>query len=254
MAKLFFLRDGALHYEFNELYDSLFKNPEAYIKIVKKLAEAPYGLTREDIIAKAKIQNNGTTSHVLEELEQCGFIEHFYPFGGGKNNLFYKLIDNFTLFYYHFLNSNKSTDENYWSHNIDSSARTSWLGLAFECVCFQHISQIKKAIGISGMSSSGLYSWKCKVDDTYDHGAQVDMIIDRADNIINLCEIKFSQQEYSITKEYDLIIRNRIGQFKHVTKTRKSIWPTFITTYGLKENKYRSTIPLQVTAKDLFEE
>jgi len=250
---LLFNKAGALHYEFNELYKSLFRQPDTYIKIVAALAGKQSGLTREELIKEAGVQNNGATSQVLQDLEQCGFISYNYPFGGGKSKLIYHLIDNFTLFYFRFMKNSKSSDENYWTNNIQSPVRRAWSGLAFEHVCFQHVPQIKKALGISGVSTI-VYSWKCGPNDAYEQGAQIDMLIDRADRVVNLCEIKFAEEEYVIDKSYDMNLRNKIGQFVYNTKTRRAIYLTMITPYGVSHNSYWGNIQCEVTAEDLFKE
>jgi len=128
---LFFKESGQLHYEFNELYNSLFRQPESYIKVVTVLASKQSGMTREEIIKETGIHNNGDTSQLLDDLQQCGFISMKYPFGGGKTKVIYHLIDNFTLFHFRFLNTEKATDENYWTTNIQSPARNSLGGIVF---------------------------------------------------------------------------------------------------------------------------
>ena len=248
---LLFARNGNLHYEFNELFRSLFRQPENYIKVVTALASKQSGLTRNEIIATAGLQNNGTTSRMLEELEQCGFITFSYPFGGGTSKVIYHLIDNFTLFYFRFLKSAHSTDENFWSNNVQSPRRRAWAGLAFEHVCFQHVPQIKQALGIGGISTS-ISSWKCEPNEAYEQGAQIDMIIERADNVINICEMKFASDEFAIDKATDMNLRNKLGQFRYVTKTRKALHLTLITTYGLKRNGYHGTAQSEVTMNNLF--
>jgi len=248
---LFFKESGQLHYEFNELYNSLFRQPESYIKVVTVLASKQSGMTREEIIKETGIHNNGDTSQLLDDLQQCGFISMKYPFGGGKTKVIYHLIDNFTLFHFRFLNTEKATDENYWTTNIQSPARNAWAGLSFEHVCFQHIKQIKNALGIGGVATK-VYSWKCGPNDVYSRGAQIDLLIERADRVINVCEVKFSQDKYAITKDYELSLRNKLGQFRTVSKTRKALHLTFISTYGLKHNKYSGLVTREVTADDLF--
>jgi len=248
---LFFKENGQLHYEFRELYGSLFRQPANYIKVVTALAAKQSGMTREEIIEETGIHNNGDTSHLLNDLQQCGFISKKYPYGGGKNKVIYHLIDNFTLFYFRFLNTDKATDEDYWISNIQSPARNAWAGLAFEHVCFQHIKQIKNAIGIGAVATK-VYSWKCGPNDVYDRGAQIDLLIERADRVINVCEVKFSQEKYAITKDYELNLRNKLGQFRQVSNTKKALHLTFISTCGLKQNKYSGIVVKEITADDLF--
>lgn len=250
---LFFSSNGKLHYEYNELYSSLFKNPEPYLKVVSTLGTKRMGMTREEIIEEGGIANNGLLTRVLEDLESCGFIRKYSYQGIKRSNAIFQLIDNFTLFYYKFMHDNAGADENFWTVNTNTSKRNAWEGLSFERVCFEHIRQIKQALGISGVSTR-VYSWRIKDDPVYGKGAQIDMVIDRADNILNLCEMKFSQAEYAITKSDDENLRNKCARFSMTQKGHKSVHITFIAPYGVKDNMYRYTIQNVVTLNDLFKE
>ena len=170
-----------------------------------------------------------------------------------KRGTKYRLTDFYTLFYYKFVEPNHSKDANWWSNNINSRSIESWMGNSFELVCMKHHAQIKEALGIRGMSTE-VSTWQVlpnEADNT--EGAQIDMIIERADRIIHLCEMKFSQDVYHITKDYDKHIRERAGLFKYITGTKKTIVNTFITTYGVANGKYRSIVHSDVTMDDLFE-
>lgn len=249
--KLFFSKNGKLRYEFNELYDSLFRNPDKYINVVTILANKKSGMEREEIVAEAKVPNNGNLTKILEDLEHCGFICRFNKFGQNKNNAIYRLIDNFTLFYFKFMANNSQNDEAFWTNSYNTSTRYSWVGLAFERVCFQHVVQIKNALGIGGVTSA-VCSWSIAPQNPQDNGAQIDMLIDRADNVINLCEIKFSHDEYKIDKDYDQQLRRKISRFAEATNTHKAIHLTMITTYGVARNAYWNQVQKEVTADDLF--
>ncbi len=251
--ELFFSQNGKLRYEFEALYHSLFRQPEVYIKVVTLLGNHKNGLTRNEIIEGASLQDNGATTHVLEDLEHCGFIRWYNNFGKRKNDVVFQLIDNFTLFYFKFMQKNKSNDEHFWSSVYNSSIRYSWTGLAFERVCFQHIPQIKQALGISGVTTNTL-AFKLKGDEEEASGIQIDMLIDRADNVINLCEMKFSQDTYTIDKDYDQQLRHKLTRFTEATKTRKAVHLTMVTTYGATHNAYWNRVQKEVTAEDLFKE
>jgi uncharacterized protein len=251
--ELFFSQNGELRYEFEALYHSLFRQPEVYIKIVTLLGNHKNGLTRNEIIEGASLQDNGATTHVLEDLEHCGFIRWYNNFGKRKNDVVFQLIDNFTLFYFKFMQKNKSNDNHFWSSVYNSSTRYSWTGLAFERVCFQHIPQIKQALGISGVTTNTL-AFKLKGDNEDSSGVQIDMLIDRADNVINLCEMKFSQDTYTIDKDYDQQLRHKLTRFTEATKTRKAVHLTMVTTYGVTHNTYWNRVQKEVTAEDLFKE
>ena len=191
----------------------------------------------------------------LHECEQFAAINNL---GMSRRNVLetymvlYQLIDNFTLFYFKFMVNGNINEKDFWSRTISKPIYNAWSGLAFERVCFQHIDQIKRALGISGIISN-VYSWVYIPKDTEEKGAQIDMLIDRDDNIINVCEMKFSQGEYELTEKYDLELRNKVGTFQSKTKTRKGVSLVMITSYGLKRNAWSNGIQSQITMDDLFQ-
>ncbi len=250
---LFFDSQGPLRYEFRELYDSLFRNADAYIDVVNALGQKLGGMRREEIVSALGITDSGNLSRILEDLEHCGFIIRTNAYGTKKYNALYRLMDNFSLFYLKFMKENKTDDEEFWTHNYTSPIRYSWCGLAFERVCFQHIPQIKQALGISGVVTN-TYSWQVKDDEVYGPGAQIDMLIERADNTINVCEMKFSQNEFVIDKDYDANLRHKLARFGESISHRKSILLTMVTTYGVAHNAYWNRVQSEVVADDLFKE
>ena len=180
-----------------------------------------------------------------------GFIRRYQAIGAKTKNSLYQLIDNFTLFYFKFMEGRKNTDANYWSKIQMTPVFYTWSGLAFERVCLLHSEQIKKALGISGVITNE-YSWRTAANDEHP-GAQIDLLIDRSDKVINLCEIKYSDSPYTIDKKYMENLRNKVGLFRRITKTRKGIALTMITSSGLVKNAYSMNgIHSQVTADDLF--
>ena len=248
---MFFSEDALLGEEFDHLFSSIFKNPKDYIQIIKTLATKKSGLTRIELSESSGIENSGAFSKKLEELEKCGFIRIYRQFGNRNKESLIQLIDNFTLFYLRFLN-NTHTERNYWSKHIESPERRAWCGLAFERVCFQHINQIIKKLGVSGVSSD-YCSWHCNSKEgEYSEGSQIDLLIDRNDRVINLCEIKYSKEEYEINKEYERKLRTKLSNFADVTKTKSSLHLTLISPYGLKQNIYSNIIQQVITAPDLF--
>ncbi len=251
--QLFFTADAKLSGEYDELYGSLFKNPEPYKRIIQALATRASGLTRKELIEVFKMENNGALSAILEELEQCGFIRVYNAFDKKKRGAIYQLTDCYTLFYYKFLRGNRTQDESWWSHNISSQAVRTWSGLAFERVCFAHTTQIKLKLGISGISTS-VCAWRSEgyKSEKDKDGAQIDLIIERADNVINACEIKWCKGEYEITKSYNTILENKLNSFIEENKVKRSVHLTMITTNGVKENIYQDTFQSQVTLDDLF--
>lgn len=249
--RILFEKDAPLRDEFKYLYASVFKKPENYVKIIEALGTKKVGMTREEIINAAKISNSGDLTTKLEELESCGFIRKYYAFGMKKKNAIYQLMDCFTLFYFKFLKS-QPTDEHFWTNQINTPLVNTWMGLAFERVCMEHIEQIKVKLGISGVLTE-VNSWYCKADlDNGVFGSQIDMLIVRKDQVINLCEMKYSQSEYTITEKVDRNIRNKISDLITVSGTKYAIYPTIITTYGLVENSYSQEVQSVVTIDDLF--
>ena len=177
--RILFEKDAPLRDEFKYLYASVFKKPENYVKIIEALGTKKVGMTREEIINAAKISNSGDLTTKLEELESCGFIRKYYAFGMKKKNAIYQLMDCFTLFYFKFLKS-QPTDEHFWTNQINTPLVNTWMGLAFERVCMEHIEQIKVKLGISGVLTE-VNSWYCKADlDNGVFGSQIDMQIGRA--------------------------------------------------------------------------
>ena len=248
--KIIFAKNGKLSNEFNQLYASLFKSPEQYIDIVTALGKKKAGMTREEIIAATDKYSNGALSKVLDELEYCGFIRKYNGFDKKSKQAIYQLIDNYTLFYFKFIQQNENNDEHFWSASIDSAMHRAWSGLAFERLCMAHTQQIKAALGIAGVLSN-VYSWRKEADETSD-GAQIDLLIDRKDQVINLCEMKYSLSEYIIDAEYEQKLRNKKSAFINATNTRKAVHLTMVTTFGIKTNAHSGIVQNEITLEDLF--
>lgn len=245
-----FNRNAPLINEYDELYSALFSHTESYLAIVDILYKHKDGLTRQEIVKAVKF-NGKFLSTILSNLEQCDFIERFETFGK-KGSTVYRLVDFYTLFYLKFIANHHNKDTEWWSHNLDNSGIKSWMGRTFELICMRHHKQIKKALGISGISTS-VSSWKAVADaEKQLPGAQIDMLIERADRIVHLCEMKFSEQEFYISNEYETKLRTRMGIFKERTGTRHAVVHTFVTTFGVGAGKHRSIVHSEVTMNDLF--
>ena len=245
---LFFKKTGILRDEFSRIYSSLFKSPEKYMKIIEILAQKRKGLLREEIVKFSKIPDGGGLSAILKELELCGFIAINNNFSTAKNNRLYQLTDFYSLFYINFAKNRKISDTHFWTNTVNTPLQNSWAGFSFELLCQSHINQIRRKLGISGVSTC-TSSWRSRKEDD---GVQIDFIIDRNDHVINVCEIKFSRKEFEITKEYDKNLRNKVWTFAEETHTKKSIHITMLTTYGVKRNEYSGNIQNEVTLDDLF--
>jgi AAA+ ATPase superfamily predicted ATPase len=243
--RLCFQSGGELIMEFDLLFASLFDNSEKHLQIVKTLAASLRGLSRNEILEKTGLPSGGDTSSKLEELIQSGFIEE-YTFYKNKTHLKrYRLIDEYSQFYLKYLQKNKSKGPGTWINLQKSQSFKSWSGFSFENLCLKHIQSIKNALGISAIYTQSS-SW-------YNTNAQLDLLIDRDDNIINLCEIKFVNNEYQLTKQDYWNIKNKIYEFEKDSKTRKTLFITLITTFGLKPNEYSNElITKTITLKDLF--
>ncbi|MCD8388167.1 MAG: AAA family ATPase [Bacteroidales bacterium] len=248
---IFFSERGALSHEFDALYKSLFKKPKKHIAIIHALATKKKGLERGEILKATKLSDNEAFSTALKELEQCGFIRKYTALGKKTKEAVYQLMDNYTLFYFDFISQNENGNPNFWTSNIASSLHSGWAGRAFERVCLQHVPQIKRALGFSAVICNA-HSWQCHADGNHG-GSQIDLVLDRNDDTINLCEIKYCNGEYLITKDEDLKIKNRKNALIAETGTKKGVLITMITTYGLVKNPYAHDIHCQVTMEDLFQ-
>lgn len=245
---LFFAGDNSpLKVEYQELFSALFNNPIKYIEISKTLAEHREGLTRQQIASMCHLGGAGLTK-VLKDLERCDFIFSYSRYGNKSNNLIYRIKDFYTLFYYKFVDKQKSNDKNHWSHMMTSPQVKSWQGFSFELLCLLHLEKIKDALGINVMLNNAS-SWRSTESDS---GTQIDLVIDRADRITNLCEIKFSTNVFAIDKAYESKLRERMAIFNAETKTRHTTVLTMITTFGIMDNMHSSLVNSQVLLDDLF--
>jgi len=252
--ELIFAKNGELRNEFDALYASLFRSPQVYIDIVTTLATKKIGMTYTELRKEIEIDTNigGKLTDKLEELEQCDFIRSYPAIGKTKKDTLYQLIDNFTLFYFKFIAENTANNAHYWTNSLGKPTYNTWGGLAYERVCMQHEQQIKGALGISGIDTN-VYSWTYRAKTKKEKGAQIDMLIDRGDDVINVCEMKYYKNKYSLTEKELENILEKINIFEEKTKTNKVVRPVMITSYGLVDNEYANEIPNQLTMTDLFE-
>ena len=250
--RLFFTEGALLRNEFDELYNALFANADTYISVVKLLSENKSGMLREDI-AKATGLEGAFLSKILKNLERCDFITRLSQYGQKVRNNIFRLTDFYTLFYYKFIENNNTKDDRWWSNNMSSRSVSAWMGLSFELVCLNHHKQIKGALGIAGVGTA-ISTWRSTADPEKGiPGFQIDLIIERADRIIHLCEMKFSTDQYGITDSYEKKLRERMGLFRMATKNKKSLVITFVTTYGVVGGKHKSIVHSEVTMDDFFQ-
>lgn len=250
--RLFFRKNGELRTEFDELYNAIFNKSEKYLEVVDLLYKHKEGLTYNQILKATKLDGNRLTT-VLRNLERCDFTVSYIQFGNKVRGTIYRLIDFYTLFYYKFIAQMDSKDEQWWTNNYDSRSVTAWQGFSFELVCLTHLPQIKQALGISGISTSAsAWRYTATKENPEDNGAQIDLVIDRRDHAINLCEMKFSMGQYTISEEYEQHIRHRMTLFREKTHSTKALIPTFVTTFGVANGIHKSIVGKEVVAKDLF--
>ena len=250
----FFKTYGKLWDEFDNLYETLFAQSEIYVRIVEAIASKRIGLTREEIIRLTKLPDNGSTSRALKDLVKCGFVRTYHYYGHKTKCQTFQLSDFYTLFYLRFIKDNYGQDEHFWTHMLDNPKRNAWMGYSFEQLIKEHIDQVKRALGIGSVltQQSSWFVEKRDIEDEALNGAQIDLLIDRRDKAINLCEAKFYGGEFTIDKDYALNLRNKITAFKAATKTHKAIVPTMMTTFGVKRNSYSGIIQQEVVLDDLF--
>jgi hypothetical protein len=246
--RLVFYEDAPLRDEFESLYASLFDNSALYIESVDALSKKGVGLTREDLVAALSLKDGGAVSEMLDNLEHSGFIRYYARFPGKPNGGLYQLIDNFSLFSRVFVKGNFGRNEHVWSDMHDTPKLNAWRGYAFEQLCLRHAEQIKAALSIAGVASD-VYAWRSRRSKP---GAQIDLVIDRADGIVNLCEIKFSKYEYEVKSAYEENLRNKVFVFGSETLTRKTPHLTLVSTYGAKQNSHAQVFQSQVLLDDLF--
>lgn len=247
--RLLFTPTGELRAEKDNLFRSLFKHSEDYVSIIEALSTKGKGLTRTELLEQTKLHNNARFTAMLKELENCRFIRQYLPFDKKKRMVTYQLVDPFLYFCHNIQEKRNYQDESFWSHSINTHLYNAWSGFAFEILCLNHVPQIKEALKISGVQTS-VYSWR--TPPTAEKGAQIDLIIDRADSCINLCEMKFCRGAYVMTKAEREKLEHRMDSFIAFTGTKSSIRMTMITCNGLQKNANSSIIQNQITLKDLF--
>ena len=248
--RICFQKDGLLVNEFDNLYKALFKNSEQHIKVIFALASKLKGLTRNEILAVTKLNDGGGFTTILNELEWCNFITLQPFFGKAKKDSLFRLSDEYSLFYIRFMYKQKTIN---WQLLAQTQKWKSWSGYAFENCCFKHISQIKNALGISNVYTE-TSSFICKSESSDKERSQIDLLINRNDGVINICEVKFYDKPFTITKEYAAKLKKKLDSFQTNTKSNKIIFPTLISTYGIQLNQHSiGFIQQEVTLDKLFE-
>jgi uncharacterized protein len=253
-----FSPNGYLYSEFFHLYASLFNNAEDHIKIVKTLSQKRVGMLREEILRKTGLTSGGRFAEILRELKEAGFIAYVPPFGNKTREGFFRLIDEYSLFFLTWIENApgatlKPIESDYWLKRQNSQAWRSWCGYAFEALCMKHVPQIKSGLGIAAISTEES-AWAFKATKKEKRGVQIDLIIDRGDSCINLCEMKYHSAEYKISRKDVENLRHKKDTFKRESRTRKNLFTTMIACHGTRVDKnYNAVVSNQVTVDQLFE-
>jgi len=246
---IFFADQAPLKQEFERLFGSLFTNADKYIKIVRLIGKTHVGLTRQQLLADMSKTDGGNFSAVLKNLVMSDFLLPYTSYMDGKRQERYKLIDPFCQFFLTFMDG-KNRPSDFWQQNALSGQINAWRGFAFEELCFNHITQIKHALGIPQVSTT-VSKWALQGNEST-KGTQIDMIIDRADNIVDICEMKFTNGLFAINKNYDLILRERLQLLSEHLPKRKMAHLVFITSFGIKQNEYAGIAQESITLDALF--
>ncbi|MGF1923961.1 MAG: AAA family ATPase [Bacteroidia bacterium] len=252
--RLCFTKDGLLNDEFKNLHHSLFDSAQNHIDIVRALAKKGKGMSRTEIIKACKLTSGGYATKLLEELSESGFITPYVPFGKTNKDALYKLTDEYSLFYLKFIEGSKATGSGTWLRFSTGVSWSSWSGSAFESICMKHISQLKRAIGIEAVYAE-VSVWRYQPKTKMEKGAQIDLLIDRNDSCINICEMKFSADAFEISKGYANELENKLTVFRSQTKTKKTLFLTMMTTFGVKNaDSYPGLVQKEITMSSLFTE
>ncbi len=254
--EMFFSRKGRLDGEFDNLYASLFDNSEKYIKVVEALSRKNKGLTRIEIIEATGLSDGGALTSILDDLDNCDLIRKYTGFDKTERQSLYQLTDFYTFFYFKFIKKYGTSSKSFWSFQLNTPVHNSWSGYAFEQLCLYHYRQIEKKLGISGILTN-MSAWSSRRDAMPDGrtagGAQIDLVINRADHVVNVCEMKFWNGAYTITSKYRKELTEKIDRFRQECRIRYPIHLVMVTTYGVRQNEHSLIVHNEVTMKDMFE-
>lgn len=237
LDRLCFATDAPLRDEFGKLYASLFEHPDRHEGVVRALARRRQGMTRSVLLSDAGIPSGGRISTLLDELEESGFVLRVPQLGRQTKDAHYRLVDEYSLFYLAWVERHRGRAENVWATRRGTPAWRAWSGYAFEAICLQHVSALKRALGIEAVETTET-AWSHRAQGKDDQGAQIDLVIDRKDATMNLCEMKLSEAPFTVDKRCAAELRTKRDTFRRVTGTKKALLTTMITTFGIKDNAY----------------
>lgn len=248
--ELFFREKAPLKDEYSFIFRSLFKNSEYYTRLLDTIGSKNMGMTRKEIREKGNLPENGVLTKALKNLEMCDFIRKYSAYGKKERDAIFQLTDLSVLFFKRFVENYNGRDLKHWTNMVDNPTRTSWTGIAFEQVSLLHLEQIKRALGISGVSTEAC-SWQYRGDE-YTPGAQIDLLIARRDRVINICEMKYARDDFEVSSLLEKEMRRKKSTFTSVTGTRCSLHLTLVTPWGLKRNANSGIFNQCITMDDLF--
>ena len=255
--ELCFRSSAALATEYNNLYEALFENAAGYMTIVRALSKSRRGLTRYELLDATGLPTGGSLRRMVDALEEGGFVGTTIPFGKTERGRVYRLVDEFSLFHLRWMDRMPSAGyaraaAGYWITKSATPSYRAWAGLSFETVCLKHVDAIKRELGIGAVHSTES-TWYARPSDASEHGAQIGLLIDRADGVITACEMKFSVKPFAIDKRYAEQLTRKLDAFRQTTGTKKAVQLIFVTKHGLRENRYSdSLVDRVVTADALF--
>lgn len=243
--------------EFNNLFSSLFSDADIIVEMIRIIASYRYGILQDALLKKMGplLQGKGGLEK-LHALEDAGFIMHFKSHWHKKRGIYYRVTDEYCLFYLYWIEPVKDTllkrnlTEGHWNKMTQQSSWHIWTGLAFESICYKHLPEITRALSLPGIAIPN--TWRYTPTQDHKKGAQIDLLFDRDDDAITICEIKYTEKPFVITKAYAEQLQQKIAIFKEVTGTQKQIFIAMISANGVKENQYSSLLSTVLTMKDLF--
>jgi len=247
-----FSPNGLLATEFPRLYAALFDHPERHLELIRALASRSGGLTRKQLLEESGRPSGGRSTATLDELVESGFVHRIDPWEKARRDALYRLADEFSLFYLRWMESQRRRGEGTWLKLRGTPAWRVWSGYAFENVCRRHLMKMKQALGIAGVETTH-GCWLHRPSERVDEGAQIDLLIDRRDDVINVCEMKYTDDEFMIKRQYAQQLQRKLDVFRRVTRTRKSLYLTMVTTFGVRKNSYATDLVAnEITMDDLF--
>jgi hypothetical protein len=257
--QLCFTKNGLLFNEFNNLIPALFNEPDIYDELIRRIAKYRYGIARHDLLKKSQFSSGGRLNQRLSELEEAGFIMSFKPYGHAQRGHYYRVTDEYTLFYLNWIEPIKnsvrhhSKPRDYWEKQSKSASWKSWSGYAFEAVCYKHIEKIRIGLNIPVTANMGAWRYSPRKD-SEEKGAQIDLLFDRDDGVVTICEMKYSETPFEIDKQYAHNLLNKVDVFKKQSRLDKQIFIALITSNGIKQNKYSTElVSNQITLIELFD-